>query len=226
MLDHEHLGQTCCVEGTLILIGLFITRSTCRPPRRTVHSERTMRHRYPSSGWIVQPLIMGADSRVSPAAGNVLRTPPSARYEGSNASVAETIHRLEAGPSIRRPIGRLAEMFDAFGVSLVRIGERAERQQNDRPQWPAAGAPASKGKFLEAPLDAMPLKGQPPSYLGPRARMFKMPPSAFVEAVVDGSKLRTEIRDFGIDFFEVNSHARRSHGYRSELRRPKTAFGS
>jgi len=31
--------------------------------------------------------------------------------------------------------------------------------------------------------------------------MFKMPPSAFIEVVVDGSKLGTQTRDFGIDFF-------------------------
>ena len=53
-----------------------------------------------------------------------------------------------------------------------------------------------------------------------------MPLSALVEAVVDGSKPRTETRDFGIDFFEVNSHARRSLGYCSELLRLKAAFGS
>ncbi len=39
-----------------------------------------------------------------------------------------------------------------------------------------------------------------------------MPPTAFIEAVVDGGKLGTETRHFGIDFFEVNSHERRSRG--------------
>ncbi len=86
-------------------------------------------------------------------------------YEGSGANIARTIYRLEAGRSILKPIGRLLEMFDAFGVPLAWAGERAERQHNDRPRWSPAGALASEGKFLEATLHAMPLKGEPPSYL-------------------------------------------------------------
>jgi len=43
--------------------------------------------------------------------------------------------------------------------------------------------------------------------------MFKMPQSAFIEAAVDGGEPGTETRDFGIDFFEVNSHERRSQGF-------------
>jgi len=38
-------------------------------------------------------------------------------YEGSDANIARTVYRLEAGRRpIPRPIGRLLEMFDAFGV--------------------------------------------------------------------------------------------------------------
>jgi len=40
-----------------------------------------------------------------------------------------------------------------------------------------------------------------------------MPQSAFIEAAVDGGEPGTETRDFGIDFFEVNSHERRSQGF-------------
>jgi hypothetical protein len=42
--------------------------------------------------------------------------------------------------------------------------------------------------------------------------MLKMPPSAFIEVVVDGGKPGAETCDFGIDFPEVNSHERRSQG--------------
>jgi len=52
-------------------------------------------------------------------------------------------------------------MFDPFGGPLARAGERAERQHNTRPQWSPAGALASEGKFLEATLHTMPLKGAP-----------------------------------------------------------------
>ena len=101
--------------------------------------------------------------------------------------MARTIDRLEAPGFILKPIGRLIEMSDAFGVPLVWVGERAERQHDDGLQWSPDGAPAREGKFFEATLDAMPFKGEPPSYLRPRQWMFEMPPSAFVEAVVDGS---------------------------------------
>jgi hypothetical protein len=73
-------------------------------------------------------------------------------YEGSDANIARTIYRLEAGRSILKPIGRLLEMFDAFGGPLARAGERAERQHNARPQSSPAGALASEGTFLEATL--------------------------------------------------------------------------
>jgi hypothetical protein len=56
-------------------------------------------------------------------------------------------------------------MFEAFGVLLAFAGERAERQHNDGPAWSPAGASASKGEFLKPTLHAMPLKGEPPSYL-------------------------------------------------------------
>jgi hypothetical protein len=56
--------------------------------------------------------------------------------------------------------------------------------------------------------------------------MFKMPPSAFIDAAVDGGKPGTQTCDFGIDFPEVNSHERRSRGCCSRLSWPKAAFGS
>src|SRR5712671_4697037 len=56
--------------------------------------------------------------------------------------------------------------------------------------------------------------------------MFKMPPSAFIEVVVDSGKLGTEARHFGVDFFEINSHERRSPGCCSRLRGRRAAFGS
>jgi hypothetical protein len=40
--------------------------------------------------------------------------------------------------------------------------------------------------------------------------MFKMPPQAFIDAAVDGGQPGTETCDLGIDFFDVNSHERRS----------------
>ena len=60
-------------------------------------------------------------------------------YEGSDANIARTIYRLEAGRCIGKPIGRLLAIFDALGVALALgvvlafAGERAERQHNDRP---------------------------------------------------------------------------------------------
>jgi len=56
-------------------------------------------------------------------------------------------------------------MLHAFDVPLPCVGERTERQHSDKPQRPPAGAPASEGKFVEATQHAMPLKGQPPSYV-------------------------------------------------------------
>jgi hypothetical protein len=49
-----------------------------------------------------------------------------------------------------------------------------------------------------------------------------MPPPALIEAIVDDGKPGTQTHDFGIDFFQVNSHERRSRGYYSELLRLKT----
>jgi len=117
-------------------------------------------------------------------------------------------------------------MFDATGVPLARAGERAERQHDDGSSWSPARTPARESKVLEATLHAMPLKGEPPSYLRPRPRMFKMPPSAFIEVVVDGGKPGTQTRDFGIDFPEVNSHQRRSRGCCSRFSWPQAAFRS
>jgi hypothetical protein len=117
-------------------------------------------------------------------------------------------------------------VLDAFAVPLAWLGERAERQHDDSYQWSPGDAPASEGKFLEATLYAIPLKDEPPPYLRPCTGMLKMPPSAFVEAAVDGSKLRAETRNIGIEFFEVNLHERRSRDCCGELLRPKTAFGS
>jgi hypothetical protein len=56
--------------------------------------------------------------------------------------------------------------------------------------------------------------------------MFKMPPAAFIEVVVDGGKPGTQTRDFGIDFPEVNSHQRRSRGCCSRFSWPQAAFRS
>jgi hypothetical protein len=76
-----------------------------------------------------------------------------------------TIDRLEAGRSVRKPIGRLLVMLDAVGVLLAFAGERAKRQHDDGPSWSPAGASASERKILEATLHAMPFKGEPSSYL-------------------------------------------------------------
>src|ERR1700694_5604053 len=62
-------------------------------------------------------------------------------YEGSDANIARTIYRLESGRPIPRPIGRLLEMFDAFGVPRAWAGETAQRQHNARPKW-TVGRPA------------------------------------------------------------------------------------
>ena len=85
-------------------------------------------------------------------------------HEGSDGSI-RTVYRLEAPRCIGKPIGCLLAMFEALGVLLAFAGERAERQHNDRPARPPAGASASESKILEATLYAMPLKGEPPSYL-------------------------------------------------------------
>jgi hypothetical protein len=62
-------------------------------------------------------------------------------YEGSDANIARTIYRLESGRPIPRPIGRLLEMFDAFGVPRAWAGETAQRQHHARPKW-TVGRPA------------------------------------------------------------------------------------
>ena len=85
-------------------------------------------------------------------------------HEGSDGSI-RTVYRLEAPRCIGKPIGRLLAMFEALGVLLAFAGERAERQHNDGPAWSPARAPARESKILEATLHAMPLKGEPPSYL-------------------------------------------------------------
>src|SRR5262249_20172125 len=59
----------------------------------------------------------------------------------SDASIARTIYRLDAGRFILKPIRRLHEMLHAFDVPLPCVGERTERQHSDKPQRPPAGAP-------------------------------------------------------------------------------------
>jgi hypothetical protein len=56
-------------------------------------------------------------------------------YEGSDANIARAIYRLETGRPIRKPIGRLLEMFDAYGVPLAWAGEVAQRKHSERPNW-------------------------------------------------------------------------------------------
>src|ERR1700730_849106 len=65
-------------------------------------------------------------------------------YEGSDANIARTIYRLESGRPIPRPIGRLLEMFDAFGVPRAWAGEAAQRQHDARPKWSARPAGAAR----------------------------------------------------------------------------------
>jgi len=66
-------------------------------------------------------------------------------YEGSDANIARTVYRLEAGRRpIPRPIGRLLEMFDAFGVPRAWAGDGARsrpplsRSRRGVPVSPAA----------------------------------------------------------------------------------------
>ena len=106
----------------------------------------------------------GPVSATSIGAAGAARRPVLTRYEGSDPNI-RTIDRLKAGRSVRKPIGRLLVMLDAVGVLLAFAGERAERQHDDGPSWPPAGASARESKILEATLHAMPLKGEPPSYL-------------------------------------------------------------
>src|SRR5437588_8130946 len=72
-------------------------------------------------------------------------------YEGSDANIARTIYRLESGRPIPRPIGRLLEMFDAFGVPRAWAGEAAQRQHDARPKWSArpAGAARATERIIE-----------------------------------------------------------------------------
>src|SRR6516162_1066638 len=66
-------------------------------------------------------------------------------YEGSDANIARTIYRLESGRPIPRPIARLLEMFDAFGVPRAWAGETAQRQHDARPKWSGRPAGANGG---------------------------------------------------------------------------------
>ena len=54
-------------------------------------------------------------------------------YEGSDANIARTIYRLESGRPIPRPIGRLLEMFDAFGVPRAWAGEAGRDSRAGEP---------------------------------------------------------------------------------------------
>jgi transcriptional regulator with XRE-family HTH domain len=66
-------------------------------------------------------------------------------YEGSDANIARTIYRLESGRPIPRPIARLLEMFDAFGVPRAWAGETAQRKHEARPKWSGRPAGANGG---------------------------------------------------------------------------------
>ena len=65
-------------------------------------------------------------------------------YEGPDANIARTIYRLESGRPIPRPIARLLEMFDAFGVPRAWAGETAQRKHDARPKW-SGRPPAANG---------------------------------------------------------------------------------
>ena len=65
-------------------------------------------------------------------------------YDGSDANIARTIYRLESGRPIPRPIARLLEMFDAFGVPRAWAGETAQRKHDARPKW-SGRPPAANG---------------------------------------------------------------------------------
>jgi transcriptional regulator with XRE-family HTH domain len=66
-------------------------------------------------------------------------------YEGSDANIARTIYRLESGRPVPRPIARLLEMFDAFGVPRAWAGETAQRQHDARPTWSGRPTGANGG---------------------------------------------------------------------------------
>jgi transcriptional regulator with XRE-family HTH domain len=66
-------------------------------------------------------------------------------YEGSDANIARTIYRLESGRPIPRPVARLLEMFDAFGVPRAWAGETAQRKHEARPKWSGRPAGANGG---------------------------------------------------------------------------------
>jgi hypothetical protein len=68
-------------------------------------------------------------------------------YEGSDANIARTIYRLEAGRRpIPRPIGRLLEMFDAFGVPRAWVGDVAQCQHSQQPKWTSSRPPLSRSR--------------------------------------------------------------------------------
>jgi hypothetical protein len=73
-------------------------------------------------------------------------------------------------------------------VPLPSVDERAERRCNGRRQLSPTNAFANESKFIEATLHTMTLKGEQPSHLGPRPRVFKISETAFVEIVVDDGK--------------------------------------
>jgi len=69
-------------------------------------------------------------------------------YEGSDANIARTIYRLESGRPIPRPVARLLEMFDAFGVPRAWAGETAQRKHDARPKW-SGRPPGANGGATE-----------------------------------------------------------------------------
>jgi len=53
-------------------------------------------------------------------------------YSGSNANIARRIYRLESGRSIPLPVGRLLEMFDAYGVPPAWAAVTAQQQREGK----------------------------------------------------------------------------------------------
>src|SRR6516162_2445170 len=49
-------------------------------------------------------------------------------YKGRDKNIAVTIYRLESGRPIPVAVGRLLEMFDAYGVPRAWTGETAQRK--------------------------------------------------------------------------------------------------
>ena len=55
-------------------------------------------------------------------------------YKGRDKNIAVTIYRLESGRPIPVTVGRLLEMFDAYGVPRAWTGETAQRKYAAQPK--------------------------------------------------------------------------------------------